>query len=358
MSLTDMETERENYAIRRAKERWAGKLVPREVLLEVTSLCNLRCIHCCVEPLREKPKKNELSLSEITGIFKQLFDIGVLAVTLSGGEPLCRTDIFEIMECATKQGLFLGLKTNGVLITEEVAYRFKHMDITGVHISIYGATPETHEYVTGIEGSFERTIRAVEILQQRKIRVALRSSIMNCNCNENRQMADLAKTMGVSYKADPIILPKFGQPGSTNEIRVNDEQLMKFVAEQNWFVPDEERANPHLERHLLCGGGRTRCAISAEGEVFPCAMWRLPMGYLRKESFNDIWYGEAANKIRTIEVNDMPGCASCELVSYCSRCPGLVHMENNDISGPSSENCRLAHAIKVVQDDKKQERLL
>jgi radical SAM protein with 4Fe4S-binding SPASM domain len=360
LSITGTQTVPKNHAIRQAMKRRAGALLPGEVLLEVTNRCNLECFHCIFEPFKHRTRFDELSLSEWAGIMEQLYEIGVWYVTFSGGEPLCRTDIFQIMDQAAEQGLFFGLKTNGTLITEPVADRLKEMELTGVDISLYGATPKTHEYVTGVEGSYAKTIGAVRLLKERKIKVRINSSLMKCNVAEHKEMANLARQLGVFYNPDPIIFPKVGQPGSADHIRMDDEQLRTLICERNWIPSDDDIATDDLKslrRHLICGAARHRCTISSQGEVFPCALWRVLLGDLRRQSFRDVWYGEAAAEIRAIEVHDIKVCANCELVGYCARCPGLVRMENGGISGPSSENCRLARAIKGVRDDSKKETL-
>ena len=168
-------------------------------------------------------------------------------------------------------------------------------------------------------------------------------------------MEDLARRLGVSYHPDPLIFPKAGQPGSADSIRINDEQLWQLVEQQNWVNIDAGIITNDPGKALLCSGGRTRCAISPHGEVFPCALWRIPLGDLRQHTFKEVWHSEAANRVRAVTVNDFPMCTKCALVHYCTRCPGMVYMENSSISGPSLENCRMACAIKGVKDSEEQE---
>ena len=162
-------------------------------------------------------------------------------------------------------------------------------------------------------------------------------------------MEDLAGRLGASYHPDPMVFPKIGQPGSADSIRIDDEQFRQLIKHGDRDNVDTGPIKNELSRHLLCSAARTRCAISPHGEVFPCGLWRIPLGNLRQQKFEDIWHGENASKIRAITVNDFPECAKCELVYYCARCPGLVHMENSGFLGPSSENCRLARALKGVR---------
>jgi radical SAM protein with 4Fe4S-binding SPASM domain len=357
MRATNTGAAPENFTLRQVKKRRAGELIPREVSLETTFACNLKCSHCYLDPYINKPQHDELSTSEWAGVFKQLFEMGVFLVTFSGGEPLCRPDILEMMDCAREQGLFFGLKTNGTLVTEAIADQLKELGLTGVDISLYGARPTTHEYVTRVAGSFEKTISAIKLLRERKIWVGIKTPVMKCNAEEHREIENIAKKLDASISFDPLIFPKAEQPASADDIRMSDDQLRKLICERNWVPKDTDLLMTDPQCHLICSAGRMRCAISPQGEVFPCALWRISLGDLRHQTFKSIWHGEAAHRVRAIEVSRMPACASCELENYCSRCPGMIHMENGSISGPSLENCRLALALKGVKYERYQEAL-
>ncbi len=347
----------QNFAIRKARERSAGDLIPREVHLEITHRCNLKCFHCYLECYSNEPKPWELSTEEVARILDELFEAGVYYLTFSGGEPLCRPDIFEVMNYAKERGLFFGLMTNGTLINESIADRIKELGTVGVDVSLYGATEATHEYVTRVPRSFAKAIHAVKLLRERKVRVGIKTMLMRCNVKEHKQIESIARELGPSYGPDPILFPKVGRPGSAVPIRMDDNQLRTLVAERDWIPDGADLATSDPERHLSCGAARTRCAISPQGEVFPCTLWRIPLGNLREKSFKEIWHGKAASRIRAINYGDLEVCSRCELVSYCARCPGLVHMENGGILGPSSENCRFARTVKEVKDGREQETL-
>lgn len=191
-----------NFAIYQARKRRAGELIPGEVHLEITHRCNLSCFHCFLGPYTNGAQITELSASEWADVMRQLFETGVFYVTFSGGEPLCRPDIFQIMDHARKIGLFFGLKTNGVLITESVADRLQQYGLTGVDVSLYGATPASHEYVTRVEGSYAGTIHAIKLLRERKIKVRVIASMMKCNAGEHREIENIAKQLGSRLKCN------------------------------------------------------------------------------------------------------------------------------------------------------------
>jgi radical SAM protein with 4Fe4S-binding SPASM domain len=344
----------ENYAILLAKKRLAGETIPSVVTWEVTYRCNLRCRHCYLGPYThggESPH-DELSTAEMCDLLEQMFKAGTFFVDFTGGELFCRPDIFEIMEHAKKIGLFFGIKTNATLITEAVADRLKELGVSGVHVSLYGGTAAAHEFVTQVPGSFDRTVNAIRLLKEREIRLAINVTMMKCNAGEHKKIKELGKELGVNTGFTPIIFPVVGQPGSADEIRMDDDQFKKLIIDLDWVPDDKYLTSSNLEHHILCSAGRIRCAISPVGEVIPCVTWRLPLGDLRKQSFQDIWYGEAFDRVRAIGVSDLPVCAKCELARYCARCPGLIQLENDNggASGPSSVNCRMARALKEVRD--------
>ncbi|OGO31818.1 MAG: hypothetical protein A2Z29_08440 [Chloroflexi bacterium RBG_16_56_11] len=350
-----------NYAIRQAERRRAGEMIAGIITMEITFRCNLRCRHCYLGPYTygDASKNRELTTDEVKGVLDQLIEAGTFFVDFTGGEALCRPDIFEIMAHAGKIGLFFGLKTNATMINETVADKLKDLGVSGVHISLYGATPQTHEFVTEIPGSFEKTISAAKMLRERRIRVRFNTTMMKCNVKEHKQIEALANQLNASSNFDPFIMSKVGEPGSGDLIRLDDEDLKTLVAERNW-VPDEEiTAKSSVESHIICTAGRKRCAISPSGEVIPCTSWRLVMGDLRKRSFSEIWNGEVARKVRSVTAKDMPTCVSCEFVKFCARCPGFVDLEKegSGLSGPSSVNCRVARAIKEVRDARAKENL-
>ena len=355
MNETKAGIEPKNFAIRQAAKRCAGASILSKVIIEVTLLCNLKCLHCYVEPYHNEPQTKELTATEWSRIFKQLFEMGIWHITFSGGEPLCRPDIYEIMNHAKEQGFFFGLKTNGTLITKPIADRLKEIGFSRVDVSIYGSRAKTHDYVTGVPGSYDKAIRAIKLLRERKIGVNIKTSIMKFNIDEKQEMEKISRELDAYYDPDPLVFDKIGQPGSADNIRPEDEQLRTFFKEAKWTTNTVDFEEADLGNRLICNAGRKTCNISPQGEVFPCALWRVPLGDLKQQNFRDIWYGEAASNIRAIKAKDMQHCASCELLAYCSRCMGMASMENGDILGPSSENCRLARILKGVIDDRRKE---
>jgi MoaA/NifB/PqqE/SkfB family radical SAM enzyme len=167
-------------------------LLPRaeieDVHWELTNHCNLKCVHCY---LADDPRR-ELTTLEIKGIIDQLFDLGCMFITLTGGEPLLRRDFAEIYAYAHDKGFILGVYTNGTRITPAIIEMFLKRPPHKVEITLNGITPETFEKVTAIKGSFEQCMDGIEQLHQAGIRLFLKTNGMTLNAHEVHKIKEFA----------------------------------------------------------------------------------------------------------------------------------------------------------------------
>ena len=165
-------------------ERAAQHLVPFQVTLELTYRCNLSCKHCYVDV----PSRDELSFSEMKGILDQLARAGTLYLLLTGGEILVRHDFLAIARLARTLGFQLILLTNGTLMTPMMAEEIAKLKPLLVGVSLHGATPDTHDLITGRPGSFEATLRGTDLLRCSGVNVALHTVLMDSNERETAMM--------------------------------------------------------------------------------------------------------------------------------------------------------------------------
>ena len=119
--------------------------------ISYTDRCNMNCIHCYNDSGQKR--ENELTVKEIYNTIDEMKEIGVLHVTLSGGEPLMHPAFFEIVSYIRGKALGVDLFTNGTLITQSVAKTLKALTILHVTVSLDSVTPEIHDSIRGKEGS-------------------------------------------------------------------------------------------------------------------------------------------------------------------------------------------------------------
>lgn len=330
--------------------------VPIYSTIEVTWRCNLHCIHCDMEP----PKKDEkeLSTEEIKDILRQLAQEGSLFLTLTGGEPMLREDLWEIMEYARTLKFFPKIITNGTQMTDEYADNIKSLGLSGVDISIYGVTAEVHDGITGVPGSFEKTKEAIRLLKERDIKINLLTILMKDNFFQLQELKQFSEDLGIEHSISPMIFPKRDGSEEPFRFRISDGQLKEYLKDRLPY--DEYKSVKDLERPGLCAPhcnlGRLYCVIDAYGRVFPCIARTGVVGNLREESLRKIWReSEELKAIRSITDKDLNECFSCEYKFICNRCPAMAYSENGSYTGPSTEACRMSKLIMEEFNGKKEE---
>ena len=322
-------------------------MIPKQVFIEVTHRCNLKCVHCYLEG----SCVNELSTHEFKNILDQFSDLGVFFIGFTGGEVFVRPDFLEIADYARAKGIFYHIQTNGTFINEEIAERIRKLNPTKVEISIYGATAKTHDAITGVAGSFERSVAALRHLRERNIRISMKTTIMNKNLAELRDLELLASEIGAIFIPDPLISPGIKSSKDPIRYRLTDEQFKKFMVERSWHKETEvNKVKVPLERKLICTAGLTKCTVAPDGHVYPCVLWRMSAGNLDKELFMDVWQGQLFKEIRSVKLEDLSVCSKCEGANWCVRCPGFAYLEREDFLAPSPENCRMVKNLLEVRE--------
>jgi AdoMet-dependent heme synthase len=330
------------------------KNLPLTCTFELTKRCNLRCKHCYIDeisansnppvsPFSKGGKKgdfssyDEMTTSQIKDILLQLKKTGVLFLVFTGGEIFLRKDILELCETARKLGFDLRLFTNATLLSENIADKLATLGLSCVEISLYGKK-QRHEQVTEAEGSYEKTMKAINMLLKRKIPVTLKAPLMSINFQDRFWLIKLAEKLGTKLKQDPIISPTNRGDKHTLKYRLNEEQMKSL------YIKSEGNGGTDL----ICSAGKNFVCVSSDGTVYPCLQLMIPLGDLKKQSLKDIFSSknEVLTKFRSIKLKDLKKCSSCCLLSFCSRCPGLALLEEGDLLAPSRTACGIARILK------------
>src|SRR2546428_6381105 len=263
--------------------------IPESVTFELTYGCNLRCVHCYNPTHRVLPQ--ELSTEEIFSILDQCADVGVVTLTFTGGELFVRPDVFDIFEHAKRLGLLLELISNATRITPEVADRLQQAKFRSLFISIYGATEDTYERVTGMPGSFGPFIRGLECLASRKLPVVVRMPVMTGNAHEVQDARTLVEGLGIKFQYCLDIHPK--TTGDTSPLEHRLSPADKERIDLAMLGPRDEAAvdKPSARNgsFIECACGQTKFAITPYGEMNLCVGFPIPQYDLRKGTVKEGW---------------------------------------------------------------------
>ncbi len=180
-----------------------------QIYLYVTKGCNLHCRHCWISPKYQTEDNIYPSLD--LGLFREIIEqaksMGLKTVKLTGGEPLLHPEIREILQFIRKEGIRLVVETNGVLCTTELADKMAACKEPFVSVSLDGVNPETHEWVRGVEGCFEASLRGIKNLVEAGFRPQVIMTIMKQNKDQLETMVRLAEKLGAGSVKFNILQP-------------------------------------------------------------------------------------------------------------------------------------------------------
>lgn len=318
------------------------------IQFEVTRRCNLRCTHCY---LNDYSGENELTRDEIYSLIDKASDIGVHEIHITGGEPLVRKDLKDILSRIYEKGMYGKLYTNGMLITDKFITFLKDLGIEAVKISLDGFKPKTHNDIRKAKNGFERTIRNIRKLSEAGIPVEVGSVINKLNVSETRDLIDFFKNdLKVKYHIDSFV--PIGQGlKSVDKIVLSDEEYVEAL--KNEFSDAVERGSTEIrseKQEFFCGAGNSYVFINANGLVKFCPTMSddFSGGNLKDESIENIWLNSPFFK-RTRNVNckfysDCPHAASC-----LGGCRSRSLLKHGKIDEPDLQMCKMFLATTGIK---------
>ncbi|HET6444173.1 MAG TPA: radical SAM protein [candidate division Zixibacteria bacterium] len=303
---------------------------------EITYRCNEKCTHCYLDVLPPGAKvPGELSTEEAKRVIDELADLGALTISFSGGEVFLRKDIFEISRYARKKGFAIRYFTNGILIKPEIADKIAEVKPVVVELSLYGANAETHDGITKVPGSFELTLRAVELLIERGVRCLIKTPLMKENIYQIAALKQIAADLGITFQYDLTITPKHTGDLTPLQHRPSDDQLLDFLRER--ISADNFTPYPYNQDARFCSIGMNSFDLGPYGDVFTCVGARIPAGNVRQKPMVEIWKDSPVwEETSNLTMGNLPVCSTCELRQFCVRCHGTAAFEDGDLLGCSS----------------------
>jgi AdoMet-dependent heme synthase len=204
---------------------------PRLIFWELTKGCNLRCIHCRASAT-ELSSPSDLSTQAARDIIDQIAEVSSPILVLSGGEPLYRSDIFQLARYATDKGLRVALATNGTMVTRQVALKILESGVKRVAISLDGADPLTHDTFRGIPGAFDAAITGFRNLKELGMSVQINTTIARHNAHQLPDVLELARLIGADALHTFLLVPVGCGVDIAAEQMVPPEEYEKML---NWF---------------------------------------------------------------------------------------------------------------------------
>ena len=305
------------------------------LFLEVTLRCNARCEHCGSN-CGDKIPKDEITKEELEKALLEIhnkYGAKNVFITVTGGEPLMRKDIFEIMKYARKLGYHWGMTTNGMLINEDIIKKMKETNIESISISLDGLE-KTHESFRRVPGSYKKIMHAIELLQKldtlKSLQITTVANKKNMNELEDIYQMLLDKgikewrvmcvdPIGRAYENDGILLEKKELIDMYNFIiEKRKEGKMKVDNDCSHYL-GLKYENITRDHSFICGAGIFVGSILSNGDICVCPNVRhksLIQGNIRKDSFVDVWENKF-EQFREKRITTNEKCKKCKSYKYC-----------------------------------------
>lgn len=301
---------------------------PRYVLWDCTRRCNLNCVHCGAS--KEKYEK-ELSATQVKILIDELSKIGVRTFAVTGGEPLIRRDLLNILKYASERGLYTGIATNGFLINKEMAIKIRNAGINTIQISLDG-TEQIHNKIRGNPHCYEKAINAITYLTEAGIKdISVASTITPMNISTLPDLKDILVKLKIKSWRIGVVMP-IGR-AAKNDLSLSQaqlHQLFEFICKNKEEIHIEfGETLPFLAEYdskirsapIICPVGFSACCIGTDGHVRGCPEQpdteKFREGSILEKSFSNIWQN-GFKKYRSREILKKDSrCAACKNKNDC-----------------------------------------
>ncbi|NLF87641.1 radical SAM protein [Candidatus Bathyarchaeota archaeon] len=327
---------------------------PRIISWNTTLKCNLRCSHCYINA-QDKPLKTELTTVQGKQVIDQIAELGRCVLVLSGGEPLLRSDIFELAEYALQKNLIPTLGTNGTLIDKSVAERIRGVGIQKVAISLDSSTPPVHDSFRGVEGAWDKAVAGIKACIDSDVEVQLNVTMTKQNYTDLDKIIEMAKGLGVKSMHLFFLVPTGRGRNLLDLSPETYEQLLRDALSRNTIdfevkptcAPQFMRVAKQMGADVSrwsrgCIAGVSYCRILPDGQVTPCPYLPVSVGNMMATPLSHIWANsEVLNTLR--DSSKLKGkCGKCDYNSVCGGCRARAYGLTSYCSGASVQSTKAA----------------
>jgi radical SAM protein with 4Fe4S-binding SPASM domain len=307
--------------------------------IELTSRCNERCVHCYIP---HENKISDIDPALYYNVLDQCRDMGLLSLTLSGGEPMLHPQFLDFLRKAKEYDFSINILTNLTLLNGDIIAEMKANRLSSVQVSLYSMVPEIHDTITQVPGSFVKTRDAILRLIAADIPLQISCPTMKQNRDSYVDVLNWAHAHRVRAVTDYIMMARYDHTTGNldnrlsldevgrviNGIIENDRGYQKEVSGADF----DERDQRDRSDDPVCGVCISSICMVANGNVYPCAGWQdYIVGNVAETPLQEIWdTSPKVQYLRSLRKRDFPKCTDCLDRGFCAMCMVRNANENPD----------------------------
>lgn len=346
---------------------------PTDGTFELTIRCNLHCKMCLFR--HDDSENPELMAKELTAeqwidMARQVAEAGTLSLLITGGEPMLRPDFCEIWEGIYKQGFVITLYTNATLVTPKILETLRKYPPHRIGVTIYGASPETYEKVTGSAAAYQKMLEGTHALLSLPSIVEFRSTVIKDNYADMSAMESLVRDLSDSeaiLTESRIVFPSVRggcadalscrlDPKENIELyfrrvrkKMSEDILSSGKDPKDYsfkIIQKKEHPLPSGKyKYSLfgCEAGMSSYAVTYNGHLIPCQLLGSFQKDISTSGFIKAWDALPW----AVQIPHLCNkCVSCDLIDYCAACPASRYAESGDLGGYSDYLCEDAKEFR------------
>ena len=329
-------------------------------LWEVTPKCNLSCIHCRASASPWVNENNLIRGDAVYNLIDSLSNLKTKVLVLTGGEPLLRDDLEEIISYARKKSIKCRIQSNGLLLTENRILKLKESGIFSFGIGLDSPNPETHDYIRNKKGAFEQAIKIINLLKQNDVKCHIEFTLTKLNNNQLEEMFNLLNILAIdTFLMRAAIFE--GRATTDNESfvlsAIEYRDALKKLHELSKKYPNIIANSQDPLYHLVdsrikenlnkvgdiqsgkiisgCTVGVNMVHIRTNGDIGQCTFLpNITLGNCLKTPLEQIWDErfQSNNNLCNIALRNFTGkCGKCTDKYICGGCRARAYKLNNDL---------------------------
>lgn len=339
-----------SYSVISSQDKASSKIISaknpylKEVHFDITSRCNLKCLHCYQKPYLSKDT-GEMQTNEIKSLIDQLAKMNIGKLVISGGEPFLREDLIEIIDYAFKKGIIVPtVFTNGTILNDSLVKICNYDKPISLAVSLDGYNENINDFIRGSD-SFKRTIKFLNyiLISQKKgskVKIVIDTMIHPKNFENLQEMFLFLSKLGVQRWRASLPRNQGSFTENQNKLKIELDKVFfeyeKFIL---WYLKEgrkissidiqiesffrtalieRKKAVFFKEDSCCCEYKKRALAIKPNGDVVGCtAFTNLIIGSLKQKSIKEIWRSQQMQQLKQIRISDIKECANCEYVYLC-----------------------------------------
>lgn len=293
---------------------------PLYVHYGITHRCNLRCRMCDI--YRDAKENEELDITQIEKVFEVLRRLGIVYVSIGGGEPFLRKDLLEVIQLLRRKGFMIRLLTNGTVFDEGLIKNLVSAGLKEFSLSLDTLDIQKQDYICNYENTWEKVIRSIDILSEllpKNDRLLLINTVVSpFNIKELPDMSQFAKRKGCYISFVPIennVCPEF--TFTQDHFQWIDESYNYLIKEKKRNKTPIFNSTLFLEKsreylksgihNWQCDAGKLYFSVNPRGELSICHRFK-PIALLTKDDFSSFLKSENFRSGRDISITNCSGC--------------------------------------------------